>query len=418
MKRRNMDSEKLAILKLSRTFGFTSTVFYRLLRGGYTVRDMVEKIDQVCRKDVKICSDENIQLELEKCNKLGAKLITCKDNEYPRSLMMVPPFPLVLTCLGNTKLLAGERRVAIVGSRECSINTFNFTKAVARKISSYGYIVVSGLAKGVDAASHIGSLENGTIAILGNSIENVYPRENEYLYQKILESNGLLVSEFPLGTRPKPENFPIRNKTIAGMSRGVLIVSAGLGSGSLYTANQALKYNREVLVFPGSPYDTNYIGSNKLIQQGATIVLTVEDVIENLESSTVPGPETINFRDLCPGPSIEPGKEGPPEPSLKLNYGDSWFYRGGQTPTENCDEIPGDDESTVQQDPEQQTVEELLLSKLDYYPIDIAMLVDSVSLDVGEINATLMKLSLEGKISIEHGKVCRLRVGPGDIPKP
>ncbi|MDR1494423.1 MAG: DNA-processing protein DprA [Rickettsiales bacterium] len=373
-----MDDEKLTILKLSRTTGFTSTMFYRLLKKCYSTSDMIGNIDQICRKNVKICSDENIQLEFEKCEKLGAKLITYRDSEYPRYLRVIQPFPLVLTCRGNLSLLNAERKVAVVGSRNCSINTSNFTRKISREISSYGYFIVSGLARGVDAASHIGSLENGTIAVLGNGIDTIYPKENEYLYHEILDNNGLIISEFPIGTKPRPENFPIRNRTIAGISRGVLIISAGLGSGSLHTANQVLKYGREVLVLPGNPYDANYAGSNKLLQDGATMVIDARDVIENLESFRLT--ESTDHTDL----------------DLEPDYGDFKSYQ------------EEDNGSAAREDFRELTTEELLLSKLDHCPIDVGELVDNMDVGIGEINSILTKLNLEGKIYIDSGKVCLL----------
>ncbi|MDR1426027.1 MAG: DNA-processing protein DprA [Rickettsiales bacterium] len=348
---------------------------------------MIENIDDLCRKKVSLCSDERIQEELEAHKKLGAKILTYRDDEYPRYLKAVPTFPLALSCIGNVDLLNAERKVTVVGSRNCSVNTFNFAKKISREISSYGYIVVSGLARGVDSAAHIGSLENKTIAVLGSGLENIYPKENNYLYHEILNNDGLVISEFRLKANPEPENFPIRNKTMAGISRGVLIVGAGLLSGSLNTANQAIKYGREILVFPGNPYDSHYMGSNKLLQQGATMVLDTRDIIENLESYRLP----VDIDMLTVGPRPEPEffeKNTPSVGSPKKNKS-----------VHNTRDVTDERNRTL-------TAEEFVLSKLDHCPIDVGQLFDSLDLDIGEINSILVKLNLEGKIDIGSGKVC------------
>ncbi|MDR2777725.1 MAG: DNA-processing protein DprA [Rickettsiales bacterium] len=388
-----MDSDEFKILKLARTVGFSNSMFHKSLEKYSSVDGIIENFAHLRSENIKICSDENAMRELDVCKKLGAKIITYKNTEYPRYLKTIRPFPLVLTCIGNTSLLNHERKVAIVGSRNCSINTFNFTKRISKEISSYGYIVVSGLARGVDAAGHIGSLENGTIAVLGSAIDNIYPKENEHLYHEIVDKNGLIISEFPMDTKPRPENFPIRNRTITGLSKGVLIVSAGPVSGSLHTANQALKYGREVLVFPGNPYDDNYIGSNKLLQQGATMVIDAKDIIENLESFNMPENTEImnvNPRQNSENTEVSAGKK---ESNVVV-----------------CEE----DKPAMEEDLRELTAEEMVLSKLDHNPVEVGELIDHIDLEIDKINSILMKLNLEGKISIEGGRVCLLGNSSGN----
>jgi DNA processing protein len=392
-----MDRERLSILKLSRTAGFTNILFHRYLERYLTVDGIIRNFERICRGKITLCDDDSLQRELEECEKIGAKLITYRDGEYPRYLKVIQPFPLVLTCIGNIGLLNYERKVAVVGSRNCSINTFNFTKTISTEISDYGYVVVSGLARGVDAAGHLGSLRNGTMAVLGSSIDNIYPKENKYLYHEILNNNGLIVSEFPLHTKPRPENFPIRNRTIAGVSKGVLIISAGLASGSLHTAHQALKYGREVLVFPGNPYDDNYIGSNKLIRQGATMVIDTRDIIENLESFRLP--ENTDFMDIH-------------SRSIDEHFGSLEEKNTFETGTIADGGGHGNGSVITDEDSRELTTEELVLSKLDYCPVDVGELIDHTNIGINEINSILMKLNLEGKINIDCGKVCLLRGDP------
>lgn len=322
--------------------------------------------------NLKLCDLNVIEQELEELSKNNSKIITYIDKEYPDYLKNIDSYPLTITCKGNLDLLKNERKLAIIGSRNCSINNFNFAKKTARDVSDYGYVIVSGMAKGIDSAAHIGSLENGTIAVLGGDINNIYPKENEYLYYEILDKNGLIISEFPLGTKPKPENFPMRNRIIAGLSRGVLIISAGLKSGTIHTANQAVKYGREVLVFPGNPYDEGCFGSNKLLQQGATMVIDIRDIIESLEKF-MPLNMNENFSNL--------------NDNIKV-FKDEYL-----------------DDDNLAQD-EIKDLKELVLSKLDFTPVEITELLDSLDENISEINSVITCLNLDGKVIIEDGKIC------------
>ncbi len=373
----DLQEEKLNIIRLSRTHGITNQMFQKALAIYGSATAIVQNINSISKKtsNIKLCDLDTIKCELEELSKNNSKIITYLDKEYPSYLKNIDSYPLTITCKGNLDLLKNERKLAIIGSRNCSINNFNFAKTTARDISDYGYVIVSGMAKGIDSAAHIGSLENGTIAVLGTDINNIYPKENEYLYYEILDKNGLIISEFPLGTKLKPENFPIRNRIIAGLSRGVLIVSAGLKSGTIHTANQAIKYGREVLVFPGNPYDEGCFGSNRLLQQGATMVIDIRDIIESLEKF-MPLNMNENFSNL--NDNIEVFK----------------------------DEYQGDD-NLVQDEPK--SLEESILSKLDFTPVEITELLNSLNGDIGEINSIITCLNLDGKVIIEGGKICLRR---------
>lgn len=356
-----LDNEKECnIFRLSRCKGISN--LHQVLEKYNDIDDMMS--DELVLKNIILPTDDILKKELEEIDNAGAIIITYKDSFYPELLRFTDTFPLVLTCKGNIRLLENKRKVSIVGSRNTSINNFNFTKRIAKEVSSYGYTVVSGLAKGIDSAAHIGSIENGTIAVLGSGIDVIYPTENKYLYQEIINKNGLIISEFPMHTSPKPENFPIRNRIIAGLSRGIIVMEAGRISGTMHTVNQANRYGREVMVFPGNPYDDKFAGSNKLLQDGATMVLDTKDIIENLESFI---PDSC-FHD-----------------SSKVVY-DYYDYK-------------------TEKDPE--TVTDVILSKLDYSPISINELIDNMpEYDLSCINSTLTKLNLDGKIIMDFGKVC------------
>ncbi len=219
--------------------------------------------------------------ELEAIQKSGARLVTLHAPDYPRLLRHLtdpPPFLYVKGALRDT-----DTAIAIVGSRQASGYGIATTQKMAQELARHGITVVSGMARGVDAAAHRGALmEDGpTIGILGCGIDVVYPRENRALFAE-MATRGALVSEFPMGTLPLAENFPRRNRIISGFSRGILVVEAAEGSGSLITAQCALEQNRDVYAIPGNIHSANSRGTNRLIKQGAKLVETVEDILEDI----------------------------------------------------------------------------------------------------------------------------------------
>jgi DNA processing protein len=177
--------------------------------------------------------------------------------------------------------LAGRRAVAIVGARNASANGKRFARDIAVQLGQHDLVIVSGLARGIDAAAHEGSLETGTIGVLGTGIDQVYPEENRALHQAIAE-RGLLLAEQPLGTEPHARHFPRRNRIISGIALGVLVVEAAFKSGSLITARLALEQGREVFAVPGSPLDPRCRGTNDLIRRGAKLTESADDVLGEL----------------------------------------------------------------------------------------------------------------------------------------
>jgi DNA processing protein len=225
--------------------------------------------------------------ELEFYQKNHIEIIDMGSSFYPERLKNIPDPPIVLFACGNCSLLQHSVPVGIVGSRKASNGGLNLAYSVAKRLSLNDVPVVSGLASGIDSFAHRGALDGSgfTIAVLGNGIDVVYPRENRKVYERIKQS-GLLVSEFPLGTRPLKWNFPKRNRTISGLSVGVLIVEAALTSGALITAQFALDQGREVMAFPGRAASENFGGNNRLIKEGAHLVESAEDVLQIIGKET------------------------------------------------------------------------------------------------------------------------------------
>ena len=247
--------------------------------------------------------------ELEAAIKAGCKLVTLSSDEYPPLLREISDAPLVLYAQGDASLLS-RHAVAMVGSRRPSAYGSSVAHRLAGDLAQRGLVVVSGLARGIDSASHRGALEGGgkTIAVLGSGIDIIYPRENKSLAKKIMES-GAVISEFPLGTGPTPQNFPIRNRIISGLSLGVVIVEAAEYSGSLITARLALEQNREVFGVPGNITSAQSFGPNHLIKQGAKLVDQWIDVIEEF-------PAAIRMQLLPAGEASEGEPAAAQTPSL------------------------------------------------------------------------------------------------------
>ena len=219
--------------------------------------------------------------ELAAGEALGAKLLCACEPAFPPLLAALDPPPPLIWVLGDGGLLHG-RSVAVVGARNASAAGQRFARALAHDLGQAGFTVVSGLARGIDGAAHDGSLDTGTIAVLGGGPDDVYPPEHDGLYRKIA-GRGCIVSESPPGYRAQARDFPRRNRLISGLALGVVVVEAELRSGSLITARLAAEQGREVFAVPGSPLDARAKGTNDLIRQGAALCEGAEDVIRALD---------------------------------------------------------------------------------------------------------------------------------------
>ena len=211
--------------------------------------------------------------------------ISINSNEYPKVLKNIYDPPLKLYILGNKDILK-QKGIAIVGSRNATEYGKKVAFKFARELSEKGINIISGLAVGIDTYAHIGALQEKsmgkTIAVLGSGLDEIYPKQNIELAKQIIKYEGCIISEYPLGTRPQRINFPQRNRIISGLSKGVLIVEAGEKSGSLITADFAIEQGKEVFAIPGNIMNQNSIGTNNLIKQGAKLVTSYKEVLEEL----------------------------------------------------------------------------------------------------------------------------------------
>lgn len=235
--------------------------------------------------------DKNIKEQIYKHIKYMQKykidIININDKKYPQILKQIYDPPISLYIKGNIEIL-NEKNIAIVGCRNSSKYGEEAAKYFAYNLSAKGINIISGLARGIDTYAHIGNLgammHNGndicgkTIAVVGNGIDIIYPKENKYLEEKIIKSGGCIISEYPLGTKPEKFNFPARNRIISGLSKGVLVIEARAKSGTLITIDFALQQGRDVYVVPGNINSVNSVGTNDLIKQGAKLVTRVEEI--------------------------------------------------------------------------------------------------------------------------------------------
>lgn len=224
----------------------------------------------------------------------GHHLITLADDCYPRALLQTADPPLMLYVQGRIDALTHPRLLAIVGSRNPTPQGEQNARQFARALAESGVCVVSGLALGVDGAAHTGALEGGgpTVAVVGTGLDTVYPRQHASLARRIVENGGAMISEFPLGTPPLSAHFPQRNRIIAGLSQGTLVVEAAVRSGSLITARLAAEQGREVFAIPGSIHAPQSRGCHALIRQGAKLVESAQDILEDLQLAGPAAPDT------------------------------------------------------------------------------------------------------------------------------
>ncbi len=264
--------------KLLAAFGLPEAVF---AAGRLAARSVIgDRADLLFDFD----PSEAVDRSLAWASQPGQRILTLADADYPRSLLEIPDPPSVLYVRGNPGLLR-NRGLAIVGSRNATPQGLQTAETFARALAARGLGIVSGLALGIDAAAHRGALaaEGATIAVIGTGADRVYPARNKELAMAIAE-HGTIVSEFPLGTAAIAANFPRRNRIISGLVQGVLVVEAALESGSLITARLAAEQGREVFAIPGSIHSPVARGCHRLIKQGAKLVETAQDILEELGS--------------------------------------------------------------------------------------------------------------------------------------
>lgn len=372
------DEDRINFIRLARTNGVGPVTFFNLLSEADNFSDIIEFSEEVfakkpAKKVIKITPKDQVLKEIEDSEKFGAKMILITDEDYPDLLRSTPGAPPVITVKGD-KSLFDRDIIGVVGSRNASFHGLNYAKYLASEISKSGAVVASGLAKGVDAVTHLASLEGGTIAAIAAGIDNVYPYQNRELFAKVAE-NGLIVTEFAFGSSPKASNFVQRNRIISGLSYGVVVIEANERSGSLTTAKFALEQGREVFAVPGFPIDARSKGCNKLIEDGAIFTIDAQRIIDEI-------------------------------PLLKENF------RSGFTPiirkTVKKQEKPIASIGQRIEDVDPDDISGQIYAKLGSVDVSIEEIYEIFANNVRDVNIALSELEIEGKVEVRNGRVLRI----------
>ncbi|WP_083803295.1 DNA-processing protein DprA [Roseovarius sp. TM1035] len=300
------EDDRVSWLRLLRSRRVGPATFHRLLAEHGSAQAALAALPEVARAagvpDYTPCPPGVAEAELRAGHAVGARLLTLADPGFPTQLKDISDCPPLLWVMGDAALLA-RPMIALVGARNASSLGTRMARSLAADLSARGYLIVSGLARGVDTAAHLGSLEAGTIAVMAGGVDVIYPAENTKLAGDILAS-GLRLSEQPIGLIPQARHFPSRNRLVSGLAQAVVVVEAAAKSGSLITARTALDQGREVMAVPGHPIDARASGCNMLIRDGATLIRNAEDVIDALPQAASIATASQTELPLRPTPTL------------------------------------------------------------------------------------------------------------------
>ena len=319
----------ITAMRLLNHFGTPDAIFSASKTELMQVEKIGEKTAETIIKNRELVDTSKI---LDAINRVGARYINFKSKLYPKQLNALPDKPVGFYAIGDVDFSAPA--ISIVGSRNCTVYGQLVARRFASAFAQAGYTVISGMARGIDTMAHLGALEVGgkTIAVLGSGVDVVYPPENMNLYQKIIAS-GAVISEFPMGTRADRQNFPIRNRIVAGMSLATLVVESDIKGGSMITARVASEYGRDVFAIPGRIDSPLSRGCNALIRDGAILASTPEDIIDALnfakpiQMSLFDTPEIISAQSQSQTPKQKPNIQEQPTNAPKLSNDELTIYK-------------------------------------------------------------------------------------------
>lgn len=363
------DRQRLAWLRLIRSDNVGPATFRDLINHFGSAEAAIDALPELSRRggatrSVRIASRDEAERELEASARHGAVFIGIGEPDYPPALRQIDGAPPLIAVKGNLSALT-KPSVGIVGSRNASISGAKFAAMIARDAGRAGYVVTSGLARGIDTAAHRASLDTGTIAVLAGGLDQPYPPENLGLLDDITDGNGLSVSEMPFGWEPRARDFPRRNRLIAGISLGVVVVEAAERSGSLITARMAADFGRLVFAVPGSPLDPRCHGTNGLLKEGAIITTGSDDVLAALAP--------LSQLDLFSPPIIE-------EPTK-----------------DSSDMMPPDDDARG-----------IIVNALGPTPVEVDDIIRHTELPASTVYLILLELDLAGRLHRHSGGMVSL----------
>jgi DNA processing protein len=365
-------AQRVAWLRLIRTDNVGPVTFRQLLNrcgsAEQAISDLPQLLQRAGTSHAKIPSQAQAEDEIAALDRLGARFVASGEPDYPPLLRFIAASPPLVAIKGGENL-DWQRTVGIVGARNASAAGQKMARNLALDLGERGYTIVSGLARGIDAASHKASLRTGTVAVLAGGLDHLYPEENIPLSEEIVANGGALLTEMPIGWEPRARDFPRRNRLVSGLSLGIVVVEAAKRSGSLITARLALEQNRDVFAVPGSPLDPRAEGGNALIQQGAKLITNAEDIIETLSEA-------------------DPSRTTLLEPDWEPDYSDLPLDEGLPT---------ADDRSR-------------LIDALSVTPVQVDAVISQTGLPVSSVQTLLLELDLAGRIEWSSGQLVALRV--------
>ncbi|MGV6871211.1 DNA-processing protein DprA [Pseudochelatococcus sp. B33] len=395
------DEQRLGWLRLIRSDNVGPRTFRTLIARFGTASAALAALPELARKSgrtMRIATVEEVEREIAAAKRLGVSFVALGEPDYPAALRTIDSAPPIIAVRGDLAVLA-RPMVAIVGSRNASANGQTFTERLARGLGEAGFVVVSGLARGIDARAHAASLTTGTVAVLAGGHDKVYPPENEPLLMQIVQ-RGAAICEMPMGWTARGRDFPRRNRVVSGLALGTVVVEAARKSGSLITARFAAEQGREVFAVPGSPLDPRAHGPNDLIRDGATLCTGVEDVVTALAPLVDSGPaqkslfdaDDVNetgepLWDEFDWPEIEP-----PPVAHRAAY-DPGLYDGGKGAADERGRFPAQMDEGAR----------IVAGLLGAAPVDIDELVRSSGLSVRVVHMALLDLELAGRIARHPG---------------
>ena len=389
------EEDRLDRLRLLRSHRIGPASYRRLIEAHGTAAEALRALPERARAagagPYRPQSEDAARREVEAARAAGARAVFLHEPAYPSALRDVADAPPMLWCRGDLTL-AERPAVAVVGARDASSLGIRMTRSLARGLAEAGFVVVSGLARGVDAVAHEAALAGGTIAVTAGGCDVVYPPQNEALMGRIA-GGGLIVSEQPMGLGPQARHFPRRNRIVSGLARAVVVVEAAARSGTLITARTALDQGREVLAVPGHPFDGRASGCNMLIRDGAVLVRGVEDVLDALEAAgaTLPTPAGERAAPDREGARPRDGAEGPsPEPSRRTEPAGGGSGPAGSEGLGRPDEGAG-------------ALRGRLLALLGPSPVAEDRLIRDLGLPAERVMAEIMALELEGRVDRRAG---------------
>ena len=370
------DAQRLACLRLIRSENVGPVTFRELINHFGGAQAALEALPELSRRGgrrrpIRICPRDLAEAELETAEAIGARSLFTIEPGYPMPLAQLPAPPPMLYVQGRTELL-NRPCVAIVGARNGSAAGIAMARHLSAGTGAAGYIVVSGLARGIDGAAHAAALASGTVAVVAGGIDHVYPPEHAILQARIADE-GCLVAEQPPGFQPRGQDFPRRNRIISGMSLAVVIVEAARRSGSLITARMALEQGRIVMAVPGHPLDPRAEGTNGLIKQGAALVTSAADIIETMQPMVAGGG----------GTSPPPARASMDGPYAEL------------APVREAFVAPDDASGRI-------------LSALGPAPVSIDTLAQATGLPMRTVRIALLELALAGRLERHGGQLVSL----------